>query len=301
MADLKVWFDQMFLLVRDTNNPVVLFPTGDGHGMPHRLFIIDAEPNAAVEVRGADLSFWKKDSAGNRSSLSNPGQKRRWPDSDRLLDFNALAAPPVGGAADGRLIRKALYSKSTTADCPAELHARLYMPFGKYREEWNSREHGDARWLVGPPAAKDDQWLTDLMSFECKLEDDVTYELRIDVAGASSYIPLQTRPGKDIEIVFFNDDTPPASSVMSAASFARLSDFEVIYALATGGSTFDVPEYYSAGIPITRTLRRPKVIGTIRCVGANCAGVTDQSFFYPTSGTNPAFPICGGGSGDPEP
>jgi hypothetical protein len=295
MADLKVWFDQMFLLVRDEKNPVVLFPTGKGQSMPHQLFLFDAEPRTAIEVRGADLSFWVKDRAGNRTPFSNPKQKRRWPDPDRLLDFNTLAAPP------DRFIKKTLYSRGETRQCPEALHARLYMPFGKFREEWNSREHGDARWLVGPKNDKDDQWLTDLMTFECKLEDDVTYELEVDVRGTPSYIPLQGQPGQDIEITFFNQDIPPPGFVPTAASVAKLSDFQVIYALAKGGSTFDVPEYYDAGIPIPRSVRRPKVYSNFRCVGANCPSVPSDPVIYPTSATNPEFPICGGGSGDPEP
>jgi len=297
MADLKIWFDQMFLLVKDEANPVVLFPTGADQEMRHKLFIIGAEPNTAIEVRGADLSFWQKDSEGKRTRFSNPSEKLDWPDRRRLLDFNTLAPPPL---TEGQ-IRKELYSKAQATSCPTELHARLYTPFGNFDAEWNSREHGDARWLVGPKGRKKDQWLTDLMSFECDLADDVTYELGVDVAGAFTYIPLQTRAGKDIELVFFNDDRPPDNTVSTAASFAELSDFRVIYALARGGADFDAPEYYDAGIPIPRTARRQQVITKTRCVGANCINFMSESFFYPLSSTNPAFPICGGGTGDPEP
>jgi hypothetical protein len=297
MADLKIWFDQMFLLVKDDANPVVLFPTGEVQGMAHRLFIIGVEPNTAIQVRGADLTFWETDSGGNRTRFWGQRESLDWPDRRRLLDFNTLAPPP----ASERLIKKDMYSKDGAASCPIELHARLYTPFGDFDAQFNSREHGDARWLVGPPGRKKDQWLTDLMTFECDLDDNATYELGVEVEGVVSYIPLQTRAGKDIELVFFNDDMPPDNLVPSAASFITLSDFEVIYALARGGADFDAPEYYDAGTPIPRTARRQQVITKTRCVGANCINVTSDSFFYPLSSTNPAFPICGGGTGDPEP
>ncbi len=295
MASLQITFEQMFLLVRDDGNPVVLLPHGRGFKMAHHLYIIDAEPDQAIDVRRADLSIISSNKEGDRTPFTTNGSKKKWPDTDWLLDFEDLSTNVAA-----RRIRPELYDRNVTKHCPDVLSARFYMPYGRYGWNWNYKPYADSRWQVGPNP-NNHQWLTDIMTFECELEDDVFYELKIDVEGKQpEYVRLQKRLGDDVSLVINNRDLRPEKIRTELDAYLSLDDFQVIYDLAVDGSSFQPPTYHSTPSVPARPIgqNRVRLVKKTRCVGTNCPPKF-QSAPIARSSTNPHVPICGGGTGNP--
>lgn len=299
MAKLKITFDQMFLLVRSEEAPVVLLPKGSGK-MIHDLYVIGTED--PLLVCGADLSFCAAESkdaatAGDCTKVIRPGFTSQWPDDGWVLDVNKLQDTPPTIRAE--LLKNPIDSK--------ELNARVWLPQGRFGWKWNMSDYGDARWQVGPKW-NHHQWLTDIMTFESEISDRDLHFLRISIPDRpDEFIDLQVDAGDDIELTLYNRDRPPLNpdGTPDHVPFGKrtkvLKDFEVIFQLFEPTEPpLPLPKYYGPGPKSSRPPgdRTSHVILDAKPFGA-CDAAVASAVYEPASDTDPERPICGGAQGDP--
>lgn len=296
MAKLKITFEQMFLLVRSEAEPVVLLPKG-WDDMVHDLYALGR--GVRLRICGADLSICSAASQeaalGGDCELKKQGMKPRWPNPDWVLYANNLhsSRPPT--------VRKNLLCRKTPVS-PGEINARLWLPPGTFGWNWNMSDFGDARWQVGPDKDRH-QWLTDIMTFECEVADDVSHFLKIGLPANTDLVALQKAPGDDIDLTFYNRDRPTTRTghVPFGTRTDELKDFAVIFELfEKTASPLPLPKYYGPGPTSTRPPggRTPRVIHGATRYGA-CDAAARTIDYDILSDTDPERPICGGAQGDP--
>lgn len=294
MATLKIRFERMFLLVR-SDPPVVLLPHGRTHDMPHALYVVGTE--TPIRVCGADLAICTgaaPDGSGSDCTpLVNGGRKSRWPDGGFVLDANVLvkanaATPKVRG------------ELLTAAACPEELGARLRLPNGSFGWKWNQRPNGTARWQVGPKWNRH-QWLTDVMTFECQIADNVLHALHVTPAGSAPlHRALQVEPGDDIDLTVLQFDETRRPATGFGTRTVALDDFRVVLDLFVNGASLDVPKYWGPSDAPSPPGPPPQwpIVGA-ETIGQCPKAAPAAASAVPRSDTDPERPICGGGQGDP--